>query len=127
MCGREFMVWEAQIRAPTLNGKGNGQRVMRNGRTLDMPTGAPVTEHIVVPIGFAFTAGRPHQWVKRIALARSLRVTAAFGEELGHLLVSVRANGTQLPWRLLMGGFNRKVDIVIGYVRVPLHRIGSAL
>src|SRR5699024_12610065 len=94
MCGREFMVWKAQIRAPTLNGKRAGQRVMRNRRTLDMPSGASVTEHIVVPIGFAFTAGRPHQWVKRIALARSLRVTAAFGAALGPLLVSASAHGT---------------------------------
>src|SRR5699024_3056096 len=83
MGGTEFVVRERQVTAATLYVETESELVQCDDAALDVPARAPGAE-FGLPTGFTGSRHTPEQGVHRIALARTVGVTAPFTEQRRH-------------------------------------------
>ena len=81
--GGELVVREDQVAAAALDVQAGADAAERDRRAFDVPTG-PAGAERRRPAGLAGPLRPPHQRVEFVALARAVRVAAAFGEQPQH-------------------------------------------
>jgi len=84
--GAHLVVGKDQVGAAALHVERHTEIVQSDRRALDVPPGPAVAEVPAGPERLARTCGPPQQRVQLIALARTLRVSPALGEDRHHLV-----------------------------------------
>ena len=92
--GAHLMMREGQIASATLYVDSHAQVIQRDGSALNMPTRSAMPES-GIPGRLLRSSRLPQQAIQRVALARSIRVTATLGENADHLWLFEMRDGAE--------------------------------